>query len=304
MSAALARMTDARVHPIYIDAPPYSANSGGVRALHLLCDHLNRLGYEAYIIRGAPINATSGLRTPALGPVVAMRHKILRRIPIVVYPEVVAGNPRRGKIVVRFLLNKPGLLTPGVERTYGDGDYFIHYTEEHGIPGRKSLDAFMPLVDRNTYYPAPPEAVRQGFVLYSFRANLDGVVLPAWLAPVVSVSMRHPRSHQELAALYRQSRAMVTFERSTAILEALHCGCPVICMEREHLSEGKTYQRLFQGAGLIWGWREEKVGAAAAETKTFREAYDALERSTPERLNAAFQAIASDFARRDANSPR
>ena len=297
-------MTDARVHPIYIDAPPYSANSGGVRALHLLCDHLNGLGYEAYIIRGAPINATSGLRTPALSPVVVMRHKILRRVPIVVYPEVVAGNPRKGKIVVRFLLNKPGLLTPGVERTYGDEDYFIHYTEEHAIPGRKSFDAFMPLVDRNIYYPASPQSMRQGFVLYAFRANLDGVVLPAWLTPVVRAAINQPRSHQELAALYRQSRAMVTFERSTAILEALHCGCPVICMGGEHLSEGRTYQRLFQGAGLVWGWHEEKVGAAAAETKTFRDAYDALEKSTAERLNAAFQSIASDFASRHAKPPR
>ena len=293
-------MTDARLHPIYIDAPPYSAHSGGVRALHLLCHHLNGLGYEAYIIRDAPINASSGLRTPALGAVTAMRHKILRRVPIVVYPEVVAGNPRKGKIVVRFLLNKPGLLTPGVERTYGDDDYFIHYTEEHAIPGRKSFDAFMPLVDRKTYYPAPPETVRQGFVLYSFRSDRDGVALPAWLAPVVSVSMRHPRSHQELAALYRQSLAMVTFERSTAILEALHCGCPVICMGGEHLSEGRTYHRLFQGNGLIWGWHEEKIGAASADTKTFRAAYHALEKSTPERLNEAFENIASDFARRRA----
>jgi hypothetical protein len=293
-------VTDARLHPIYIEAPPYSANSGGVRALHLLCHHLNCLGYKAYVIRGAATNATSGLKTPALSRAVKMLHKLRMRAPIVVYPEVTAGNPRKGKIVVRYLLNKPGLLVPGVEQTYGNGDYFIHYTEEHAIPGRKSFDAFMPLVDRSIYYPDPAEPVRQGFVLYASRVDLDRVTLPAWLTSVTEVSKKNPRSHKELAALYRRSRAVVTFERSTAILEALHCGCPVICIDAEHLREGNAYHRLFQGAGLVWGWDEGRLEAAAAETKTFRDAYGALEQSTSERVNAAFQNIATDFAGRRA----
>jgi glycosyltransferase involved in cell wall biosynthesis len=229
-----------------------------------------------------------------------MLHNIRMREPIVVYPEVTPGNPRKGKIVVRYLLNRPGLLVPGVEKTDGDNDYFIHYTEEHSLPGRTSFDAFMPLVDRNVYFPDPVEPVRQGFVVYSLRVNLDRVALPEWLTPVTMVSRKAPRSHQELAALYRQSRAMVTFERSTAIIEALHCGCPVICIDAEHLSEGKAYHRLFHGAGLVWGWHENRLEAAAAETKEFRATYSALEQATAERVNAAFQSIAADFARRAA----
>jgi hypothetical protein len=295
-------VTDARLHPIYIEAPPYAANSGGVRALHLLCHHLNGLGYNAYVIRGAAVNATSGLRTPALNRAIRLIHKIRMREPIVVYPEVTAGNPRKGKIVVRYLLNRPGLLVPGVEKTYGDSDYFIHYTEEHALAGRKSFDAFMPLVDRGTYYPNPIEPIRQGFLVYSLRVNLDRVFLPEWLTPVTAVSRKNPRSHQDLATLYRQSRAMVTFERSTAILEALHCGCPVICIDAEHLSQGKAYHRLFKGAGLVWGWHEDRLAAAAAETERFRDAYSALEQSTPERVDAAFQNIIADFAGRSATT--
>jgi hypothetical protein len=33
----------------YIFAPPYTYMSSGIRCLHLLCDHLNRLGYRAYL---------------------------------------------------------------------------------------------------------------------------------------------------------------------------------------------------------------------------------------------------------------
>jgi hypothetical protein len=254
------------------------------------------LGYEAFIIDASPINATSGLRTPSLDAAIAKRHKIEDRNPIVVYCEVIRGNPRGAKIVVRYLLNKPGLFVPGVAATFTDQDYFLHYAQEHAIPVGKSFDMFMPLVDRDIYHPAPEGALRRGFVLYANRAKIDRDTLPAWLTPLTVVSMDNPRSHEELAALYRQSRAIVCFERGTAILEALHCGCPVICIEGEHISKG-AYQHLFDGAGLIWGWHEEKLEIAAAETVKFRAAYAALEQTTAERVDCAFKAIAADFGR-------
>jgi hypothetical protein len=35
--------------PIYVDAPPYDPLSGGTRAMNLLCHHLIRAGYDAYV---------------------------------------------------------------------------------------------------------------------------------------------------------------------------------------------------------------------------------------------------------------
>ena len=250
-----------RLHPVYIDLPPYSARSGGIRALYLLCHHLNCIGYEAYITKASPINATSGLKTPLLDAVITKRHKIEKREPIVVYPEITLGNPRNANIVVRYLLNRPGLFVPGVVATFADDDYFFHYAEEHALPGRKSFDMFIPLVDHSIYHPPPAELPRRGFVLYAYRAKTDRATPPAWLTPVTTVSMDNPRSHEALAALYQQSQAMVCFERGTQILEALHCGCPVICIEGDHFSES-TYQRRFGGAGLIWGWHEEKISCS------------------------------------------
>jgi O-antigen biosynthesis protein len=284
-------------HPVYIDAPPYSVRSGGVRALHLLCHHLNRLGYEAFIIENSPQNAAAGLRNPSLNESITTRHRNEKRVPIVVYPEVTPGNPRGAEIVARYLLNKPGYFVPGITATFGHQDYFLHYAEEHALPGRKSYDMFMPLVDRSTYHVAPEGALRQGFVLYKYRAKISVESLPPWLTPLTVISMENPRSHEELAALYRHSRAMVTFERGTALLEALHTGCPVICIEGERLSRG-AYRSLFGGAGLIWGWHLEMLQAAATETARFRTAYEALEQSTADRVAFAFKAIADDYSGR------
>jgi hypothetical protein len=291
-------VTGARLpsHPIYVDAPPYSARSGGVRALYLLCHHLNALGYEAYIAAARP-GVAPGLNTPLLDRATARRHRREKREPIVVYPEVTAGNPRNANIVVRYLLNRPGRIVPGIVSTFEDDDYFLHYAQEHALPGMKSLDLFLPLVDRSVYHPPSAATPRHGFVIYAFRARINANTLPDWLAPAALVSMDSPRSHGELAALYRQSRALVTFERGTAMLEALHCGCPVICIEGENLRRG-AYQGLFGGAGLVWGWDEDRLPFAAAETEKFRADYAALAETTSQRVDRAFQAIAADIADR------
>ena len=77
-----------------IMAPPYRDNSGGVRILHELRRHLEERGYPATISQGcnAPYNA------------------------IVIYPEVVSGNPMSGNTVVRYVLYYPGVL--GGEKQY------------------------------------------------------------------------------------------------------------------------------------------------------------------------------------------
>src|SRR5919109_3289182 len=73
----------------YIDCPNYSHLSSGIRSLYLLCDHLNRLGCQAYVTgTGCPEN----LSAPRIefNAIEANRRNGLD--DIVVYPEVVAGN--------------------------------------------------------------------------------------------------------------------------------------------------------------------------------------------------------------------
>src|SRR5262245_33586616 len=71
----------------------------------------------------------------------------------------------------------------------------------------------------------------------SHRVVVDPTSLPGWLQPYTIASMRAPRSHAELAKLYRNSRAVVIFERTVAIFEALACGCPIICIGNDNLKE-------------------------------------------------------------------
>src|SRR5689334_8505261 len=110
------------VAPVYfVYAPAYDENSGGITFLHRLVHELRALGEEAYIYPISPLTGSwwrrtarrlrarltprpvaSNLDTPIWNPT---------RIPaegIVVYPEIVAGNPLQAQNVARWLLFKPG----------------------------------------------------------------------------------------------------------------------------------------------------------------------------------------------------
>ena len=88
----------------------YGTDSGGGIALHRLAHDLAALGYEAVLrcLHTAP----GWLGKPRWQE---------RATPeqIVIYPEIVTGNPLGGERVVRWLLNTPGFFGPG----NGDGVY-------------------------------------------------------------------------------------------------------------------------------------------------------------------------------------
>jgi hypothetical protein len=282
--------------PIWVDAPPYHPLSGGIRAMNLLCHHLNRLGYDAFII-DRPRHDKAPMPQRYLTRAMMWRLRRDAREPIVVYPEITVGNPRQARFVVRYLLNKPGLLMPGAPASYGADDYYIDGAREHAPAGVHSFDLFMPLVDRGIYFPPPANSPRTGFALFTNRAAPDPATFPGWLRPTTLLKIRQPRSHAELGELYRHSRAMVIWERSSAIFEALSCGCPVICIGNESFN-ADTYHPRFRDCGLIWGWREQELDEAAGKTARFRAIYRELESNLDDRIRAAFDWILDDVRRR------
>lgn len=131
----------------------FDDTSGGKIALHLLCRRLIEAGEEAYIWKGGKpaLRGRFGLfdvlrairyelgRTKwryRMGP---FNNPVARRRDlegaIVVYPEVVAGNPLSADHVVRWLLHRPGYHNG--ESVYGEGDLFFHYQDAftEGAPG-------------------------------------------------------------------------------------------------------------------------------------------------------------------------
>ena len=101
--------------PYYVEAPPYRRTSAGIKVLHLLCHTLNLIGEEAYVTTDS---VNPALRTPTITAEVVRRHLEAGVEPIVVYPEVVKGNPRNARSVVRYLLNRAGMIGGALVGTF------------------------------------------------------------------------------------------------------------------------------------------------------------------------------------------
>ncbi|MBD3839357.1 MAG: hypothetical protein IE878_03090 [Epsilonproteobacteria bacterium] len=126
----------------------YDINSGGLIVLHFLCHLLNNLGYEAYLWPSYRPIFNNKRPIKSLGQFVKYYRKELHRSfivnknwntpiakrgqelenAIVIYPEVVDGNPLNAKDVVRWLLHKPGFH--GGKINFGVKDMIIGFGEK------------------------------------------------------------------------------------------------------------------------------------------------------------------------------
>lgn len=109
-------------------SPPYSESSGGIMVLHLLAHELSKLGYATFL-------SSSGKNPAWQGTLCNPQQQMDWDSTIVVYPEIICGNPLNGKHIVRWALNTPGLL--GGDGVYGDKDmvflfwdYFTYWRKE------------------------------------------------------------------------------------------------------------------------------------------------------------------------------
>jgi hypothetical protein len=254
---------------IVIYAPNYTHLHSGVRGLHALCDHLNRLGVSAAVTAGV-VDPRSN--TPRINRL------ILRLVPsiadrsIVIYPEITMGNPLRAKHVVRYLLNKPGFFIGRGVEAYGASDYFIHFAEEFRPDGLKSRLLRLPLVDTRVFTAPSPRSERDGFLVYSNRYRPDLGSFPDWVGHPTVISRESPRDPPTLANLYRRSRALIVGERTSAITEALHCHCPVILLPHSEFAHQPVIS-FYGGCGLALGFDRDEVVRATDEAASFPAIY-------------------------------
>lgn len=125
---------------IFIVAPPYSEKSAGIVALHELCDSLNGKGYDAYIILLIIDGSNSKLILEDNPKFFnhSLQRKSIRKLDIkniielnneiVIYPEIISGNPLGFKYVARYFLNSEGTIS-GNRTNQKNSDYIISWDE-------------------------------------------------------------------------------------------------------------------------------------------------------------------------------
>ena len=257
-------------NPYYISAPPWTPVSAGVRALHLLCHALNRLGLEAYITNDPfgdyPVPwKKEDLFTPILQPSKAEEHLRQGRAPIVVYPEIISGNPLKAPVVVRWVLNFPGLL--GGDAIYEASELCFGYSRELALAaGFPDQVLHLPAVDTRKFHPPRSPIQRKGGCFFADKYKRhDGGELNPITKDCIEITRHLPDSQTtiEVAELLRRSEVFYAYENTALAIEALLCGCPAVFLPNAHLTEMIGKEELGSD-GYAWGADPAEVARAKA----------------------------------------
>jgi len=267
-------------NPYYIVTHPYTRTSAGIRSLHLLCHHINLHNIPAYIILiGGENNFLEGstepdFLTPILTQRSARRHFEKGMTPIMVYPEIVAGNPYASPCIVRYVLNFPGLL--GGDKAYNKEELCFSYSKT--LADKTSYPEnilFIPAIDTRIFYASENSNPRSGSCFYAskYKREHNGKLYEVTNNSIEITSLLpNSQSPTEIAELFRKSELFYTYENTALGVEATLCGCPAVFLPNEHL-ESIISSKELGSDGFAWGDSKEEITRAKATVHKARENY-------------------------------
>lgn len=199
--------------PYLIVTPWYRYYSAGVRMLHALCHHLNENGYKAYVNTDC-INLDWNEESCS-----AEDYPFFAENGIIVYPEVVKGNPLNGKIVVRYILNHPGWSGGDKEYPFED----ILFTCNKETLGKYVPDGHILCIPLIEDFFRDERLQRNGGCFFVGK----GVSVPR-IPETKGMKEIIGMNREEVARTLKTSTILITYDNFSLIIEeAKKCGCPV-----------------------------------------------------------------------------
>lgn len=258
--------------PYYIFGMDYIQQSAGIRALHYLCHALNESGKEAYITCEG---TQPRLRTPVLTPDIIMRHQAAGRLPIMVYPEIVSGDPfGMGGLVARWLLNTPGHI--GGDTSFHEDELLFTYDTNYLLPGMQAELLHIPTCDLSIFNndDNPHDATRDQTCFYAHKYLHNGGTLTPHVQGAISLCKDRQLTHREIADILRQSRTIYVYEPTALISEALLCGCPVTVIATDYWRQNMPNYAYLKDTGLVMADSDESLVLAKANIHHYRSHYE------------------------------
>jgi hypothetical protein len=261
-----------------IYANSFDENNGGAIALHRLCDVLNRLGFKASLWpMHLPPSRGFDLAQATKHPVEYFRtlnryrrsrrkgtFKTLDRFDtplaaendlddsIVVYPELIDGNPLGAQRVVRWLLHKPGFHSG--RQDYGPDDLFFYFQNAfNDIRLNPHTDRLLQtFFVRDDVYSDRQQTGRSG-TCHIFRKGIGRTVVHD---PENSILI-DGLSHVETAAVFNRVKTCISYDLYTMYsMYAAMCGCDSIIVPDEQTPRSEWYAKDEERFGMAYGWED------------------------------------------------
>jgi len=221
--------------------------------LHYLCHYLNVNGYQAYIWYKKN-TVCSAEESSFRARLVALRKRVRRAFrreriaspglitpvasladlqdAIVIYPEIVSGNPLKARNIVRFFLHKPGYHTGKVD--YGEGElyfYFLKGFDDPSIGGTPHKALFFTVILDDTFKQTN-FGQRDG-TCYIFRKGKNRPIHHDIRNGVIVDDL----PHEEMARVFNASEYCISYDLQTFYSNyAAICGCKSIVVPEPGVS--------------------------------------------------------------------
>jgi hypothetical protein len=189
-------------------APFYTDKSGGHWVLHFLCDQLNKLGHQATI---SFFEGHTGVNPEFNTPIGHDPEAI------VIYPEVITDNPLKADKVVRYLLNREGVMQ-GKMIEWGKTDFPLAFSKAY----RSDCNTlFYANTDTNIFKNMSLDRTYNSYYIGKGRQYAHCDELPG----CVEITRTFPARKEDLAIILNQSKILFTYDTASAInLDAVLCG--------------------------------------------------------------------------------
>lgn len=251
------------MRPYLIVGHDYRRTSAGIRVLHKLCHLINTIGGGVAYVLADVVN--QDWNTPRANKDVI---EWIANEGIVIYPEVEDGNPLGARRIVRYFLNRPGLIR---HARHMRGEYAFCWC---GLLSRfvPSDDRILtvPVVDTGLFYDRGFE--RYGEVVWWGKYNGPSVFDDSTMK---KITFDWPGDRVTLAALFQCARIFYSYTDYTMLtIEARLCGCPTVIIPSGFYSPtwwawaspGGLY-------GLAWGPSIGQIEVAQGTVRQFRHRY-------------------------------
>lgn len=217
-----------------IVAPMYTDKSAGIVVLHELCDALNKRGYPSAIHfigqTGLMVSNQPGYYGPGLKWYQLADYEEAQQFineGVVIYPEVVTGNPLNAPRVVRYLLNSEGFVAKNSMQATAQ-DFILAYQESYHPNPHAILTKPCHFNVFNTENSLPVMERKMDMTYIGKGAHHgECYVLP----DSVELTRTWPSNRAELAILLKNTRYLYTWDyRTQTVTDAMLCGAIPIFM--------------------------------------------------------------------------
>jgi len=283
---------------IYIYTNSYDANSGGAVVLHRLCHIINTTSqYQAYIVKLDPfcygtktirkflsklkweiINKHKFKVNPLWETPVWEKNKKTPEESVVIYPEIINGNPLKIKNVVRWFLHQPGYHTNIID--YGENELYFKFNS--AIKDFHKKNCFTSKNELKViYYPID---------IYSPNNNIEKDIDTCYLVrkgtnkkPIHSPDAIKidGLDHHQIAGIFRRSRNFISYDDYTAYsIFAVLCGCNSFVVPANGQDINDWYPNVNDRYGISFGFSDEqRKWAEETKHKVYEHILDEHEKS-------------------------